>query len=336
LSVYETKHSLAKFANNLDNFVYPRFIVPLVAFLPAQLAYGVALLQGDIAFVLQRYRRTQVLRSIKLMFGDEFGLVERRKMVRDYFCVRSCAKIDAMRLLGSGKALTGQVRVIGLEHLRNALSGGKGAILYSAHLGSPLSCMSVIGALGFPTAVVGRSWSFLDDRNRRLLHRLFYRLEREIPVRSHLCEPVIERKAASHFIAVRVARALQRNEFVGIMIDHDVKQTDPSKPMAFDFLNRRITLVPAGVTIARMAGAPIMVALLHRSPDWRHIVLQISPPISLESDDATTFRKCLDLIEDTIRRWPSQWALLRKVSTLARMGLVSPEEASREPRESWA
>jgi lauroyl/myristoyl acyltransferase len=231
-----------------------------------------------------------------------------------------------MRLLGNGKALTRLVEVRGLENLRAALAGGKGAILCSAHFGSPMSCFSLVGALGFPVTLIA-DWSYSKEPKKRLLNKLFHRLKHDMPVSSHLHRPNIERKSGNHGVAVQAAMLLRQNEFVGIMIDAKVKPIFHSRPMAFDFLNGKAILVPGATTIAQLTGAPVMVVLLHRSADWRHQVLEISSPIRVEGDPVTAFKQCLALIEAAIRRYPAQWGHLF-LSQLVEKGLVSPEVAS--------
>jgi lauroyl/myristoyl acyltransferase len=55
--------------------------------------------------------------------------------------------------------LTELVEIRGKEHINDALSAGKGAIIGGAHFGSPSNCFALLGALGFPITVVA-GWSF--------------------------------------------------------------------------------------------------------------------------------------------------------------------------------
>lgn len=291
---------------SIDNHTYRTVVVPMVAFLPAPLAYGVALVRSDLRYRLMRSSRQKIIYSLGLLFGDRLSQRERDRVARDNFRSMSCETIDAMRLLGSGKALLGLVEVRGLEHLRAALAGGKGAVLCSAHFGSPKSCFSIIGALGFPITIVAR-WRYHEKRRKRLLSKLVYRLRNDYPVNSHLHRPNIERHPGTYGTAVQAAMVLRRNELVGIMIDAEVRPGDPSKPMTFDFLNGKATLVPGATEIAQLTGAPVMVMLLRRLADWRHQVLEISPPIHVEGDPVVAFKQCLALIEAAIQRYPAQW-----------------------------
>ena len=96
----------------------------MVAFLPAPIAYGVALFRSDIQFRLSGDQRRQIKYSLELLFGNRYSPQQRDQIARD--CIRnvSCQAIDAVRLLGNGKALLGEVEVRGKEHLREALARG--------------------------------------------------------------------------------------------------------------------------------------------------------------------------------------------------------------------
>lgn len=278
--------------------IYEGFILPVVSFLPATLAYGVALFRSDFIYRFLGGKKSPehqlILDSLQLIFGDRMTPRERDRIARDYSRVRSCAKVDFMRLSGGRKALLGLVEVRGQEHLKAALEGGRGAVIASAHFGSPLSCFSLIGALGFPITVVAR-WSWRPGsrikRSLRYLHR-----------------PNIMRDVLGS--AVQASNLLRQNEFVGMLLDADVREDDPSKPLTFDFLNGKVTLAPGATAVARLTGSPVIVVLLHRSADWRHQVLDISPPIAVGSDPVTAFGRCLAPIEAAVRLYPAQWEKL--------------------------
>lgn len=306
--------------DRIDRLVYTRLIVPTVGLLPAPVAYGVALLRADLRYTMERNIPKEMVRCLKLVFGDQLSQEECNRVVRDHYRMESCEKVDVMRLLGDGRALLKLVEIRGLEHLKAALAGGKGAILCSGHLGSTSSCYSVIGALGFPVTLVAR-WSY-DRHDRPRLKKLFYRLDNDIPVTCHLRQPNIKR-GSNILAALQAASVVRRNEVLGLLIDAGVLKGDTSSPISVDFLNRKATLSPGAVTIAENTGAPLLVMVMHRSTDWRHQVLEISP-VQADADIMSTFRQCLATIETAIRRYPALWKKW-SLSELAAYGLVQPE-----------
>jgi len=286
-------------------------------------AYGVALLHADLKYTIEKKKYPkEIVRCLELVFGDQLTSEERNRAARDFYRTESCQKIDAMRLLGNGHALLKLVEIRGLEHLKSALADGKGVILCSGHLGSPKSAFSVIGALGFPVTLVAR-WSYDPKGNQGSIRRLIYRLDNGNPITCHLHQPSIDR-GSNIFAASQAAMVVRRNEVLGILIDGGVIKEDTSSPISVDFLNGKALLVPGPVTIAQLTGASLLVMVMRRSPDWRHQVLEISP-VQVDSDNTSTFRRCLAVVEAAIRRYPGQWRGW-SLAELAILGLVSPEK----------
>ena len=300
----------------IESFVYPRLLVPAVALLPAPLAYGVAVLRANIRSRWEKDALKEVERSIELLFGNRFSPEERRHMALDFLRNQSCKTIDAMRLLGNGRALLRLIEVRGLENLKTALDKRKGVILCSAHLGSPTCCFSVVGALGFPVTLIAR-WSFLQHESR-FPRRMIHRLVGNKPVTSHLRRPNIVARSDNIGAAVQAANVLRRNEVLGMMLDASVVPNNPARPIEVDFLNGKASLAPGAVKIAQLTGAPILMMVMHRSRDWRHQVLEISGPIPIDIDTLGSFRRCLSVLEATILQYPAQWSRLRSPSFLQR------------------
>ena len=65
--------------------------------------------------------------------------------------------------------------------------------------------------------------------------------------------------------------------------------------------------MPGAIKIAQLTGARVLMMFMRRSSDWRHQVLEISPPMSMEGDTATVFRRCFAQVEAAIRRDPAHW-----------------------------
>jgi len=316
---------MKRFIDQADRLVYRRIILPSIALLPAPLAYGVAILHADLRYTIEKTKYPkEIARCLELILGDELSSRERNTASRDYYRTESCAKVDAMRLLGNGRSLLKLVEVRGLEYLKSALAKGKGAVVCSGHLGSPKIGFSVLGALGFPVTVVAR-WTYDSDKKARL-GKLFFRLDNAMPVTCHLQQPNIN-AGSNIFAGIQAANVVRRNEILGIMIDGGVIKGDTSAPITVDFLNGRATLVPGPVAIAQLTGAALLVMVMRRSRDWRHQVLEIFP-VRTDSDNADTFRRCLAIIESAIRQYPGQWRGW-SLGELVILGLVSSEVAFR-------
>jgi KDO2-lipid IV(A) lauroyltransferase len=287
-------------------------IVPVVAFLPAPLAYGIAVMRGNLRYRLDRSFRAAIRHRVNRVFGNQLSPEQRSRVVRDFFRLRSCEAVDAMRLAGKGRALARLVETRGTEHIEAALAAGKGAILCSAHFGSFNCCFSLLGSRGFPITLLAR-WSYYD---RRLppMRRIFWQLKQNQfwPVAQNLRRPNIQRRKGNFGTAVQAAIVLRQNELIGIMLDHSdyadpIAPTDRAQPIQVNFLGRQASMLPGVITIAQITGAPLLMVFMRRSVDWRHQVLEISPPMPVEGDTATAFRHCLAVLEALIRSHPAHW-----------------------------
>ena len=147
-----------------ESVLYHVIIVPLIAFLPAPLAYGIAVKRGDFRHQFDKSFREEIAYRVKGVFGNQLSAEQRSRVVRDFFRLRSCEAVDAMRLAGKGRALARLVETRGLEHIEAALAAGKGAILCSAHFGSYNSGFALLGSFHFPITLLAR-WSYYDRRN---------------------------------------------------------------------------------------------------------------------------------------------------------------------------
>jgi KDO2-lipid IV(A) lauroyltransferase len=313
----------------LELGIYHVVIVPLMAFLPAPLAYGIARLQGNLRYRIDRSKRKYIMEGLEGIFGDQLRLAERIQVTRDFFRLRSCEAVDVMRMAGKGKALARLVEIRGLEHIEAALAAGNGAILCGAHFGSYMSCFSLIGVQGFPITVVGRTPSRLN-RNRTFIERLIYRLVIVKPQVRHWHRTNIEPRGQLES-AVQAAEVLRHNEVIGILLDPPVPTANRAKAVPMDFLNGRILLLPGVTTIARLTGAPVLMTFMHRSEDWRHQILEISPPMPLEGDTITAFKRCLGVVEEAVRQNPAHWHYCGKL-VLIELGLLPEEPEYSLPR----
>ena len=88
------------------------------------------------------------------------------------------------------------------------------------------------------------------------------------------------------------------------------------------FLGRQARFLPGVVILAQLTGAPVLMALVHRLPDYRHQVLEISPPVPTEGDTPTAFGRCVTAMDGAIRANPAEWDFWFEPADLASLGLA--------------
>ena len=310
-----------------EGFAYWLAVAPLVACLPAKLAYRIACIRGDWTFRSWPEKHSEMIRDLCQVLGDELGEEEAERIARDLFRFRSCEVIDVMRLRGRARPLGKLVEIRGREHLDAALAEGKGAILCSAHLGSHVSAFSVLHASGFPLTTIGRWWwnyqPPVPAAVRLFWDRIFARR-----VLRHRQRPNIEPWPGRFQVAAQAATVLRDNEAVVICSDAAPVDEDLARAIEVPLLGRHARLLPGVVTLAQLTGAPVLMTFVHRCADYRHQVLEISPPVPMHGDTAQAFGRCVAAIEAAIRANPAEWNYWFETSTLARLGLLRDSFAS--------
>ena len=293
---------------------------PLSSLLPASLAYRTACWRGDWSFRHRAGQRSEIVRNLRQVLGDEVSEEEAERQAREFFRMRSCEVIDVMRLRGRARSLGKLVEIRGREHLEAALAEGKGAVLCTAHFGSYNAAFSLLHASGFPLTSTGRSfsheaggssaeqklWAFVFDR----------RLQR------HRQRPGIEFRPGRLQVAAQVAVALRANEVVTFSSDAPPLEADRARAVEVTLLGRQASLLPGVVTLAQLTGAPVLMVFMHRLADYRHQVLEISAPVPVEGDPATAFRSCVAAMDAAIRTKPAHWVYWADTDDLVSLGIL--------------
>ena len=321
-----------------EGFVYWLVAAPLIACLPASLAYRVACWRGNWNFRYWAEKRSEITANLRQVLGDGLAPEEAERLARDLFRFLSCEVIDVMRLRGRARSLARLVEIRGRQHLDAALAAGKGAILCTPHYGSHISAFCVLHASGFPVTTVGRWYiSDLSSAQRRFWNFVYARR-----VLRHRQRPDIEPWPGRIQVAAQAAAVLRANEVVTICSDAAPLNADQARAIEMPFLGRQARLLPGVVTLAQLTGAPVLMAFMHRSADYRHQVLEISPPVPMDGDTETAFGRLTTTMDAAIRASPAHWFYWYQRDDLVSLGLlpahpsagtvvVSPLPASGKP-----
>jgi lauroyl/myristoyl acyltransferase len=183
----------------------------------------------------------------------------------------------------------------------------------------------LLGVYGFPITVIGR-WPSKGNYPMPLVQRLAWRFLNEKPVARYRHRPNIEPRPGEMGTAVQAAAVLRANEVITICIDPPPLPADRPRAVPIAFLGRQALLLPGCVHLAQLTGAPLLMTFLRRTADWRHQVLEISPPVPMEGDVVTAFGRCVALMEAAIRREPAHWVYWDRPYGLIDLGVL-PNEA---------
>jgi lauroyl/myristoyl acyltransferase len=310
----------------LELVVFWLVVAPLAALLPSRLAYWVACRRGDWEFRHWPEGSAIVKRNLLQVFGDTLSPAEAERLAREYSRVNSCEAIDISRLRNGTRPLGKLVEFRGREHLEAAMAAGKGAILASAHFGSYPSAFALIHASGVPVTDIGRWWWNYDPSASPAVRR-FWDFAYARRLLRYRAGPNIEPWTGRIMSGVQVIRTLRRNEVVTTCADAAPQKGDESRVVKAPFLGGEGTFLPGVIHLARSAGAPVLMVSVHRSADYRHQVVEISPPISLEGGPQAALARCAAVMDAAIRANPAQWGDWSDIDALASLGLI-PATAS--------
>jgi KDO2-lipid IV(A) lauroyltransferase len=313
--------------DRLELLAFWLVVAPLAALLPARLAYWVACRRADWVARRRPEGAAIVKRNMLEVLGDTLSPAEAERLATEFSRNESFEAIDIKRLRNRTRPLGRLVEIRGREHLEAAMAAGKGAILCSAHFGSYRSVFSLIHASGIPVTGIGLWWWHYDPSASPAVRR-FWDFAYARPLLRHRQGPSIQSwECVASGRSEEAVSTLGRNEAVTILADSAPLASDGSRVVKVPFLGKEATLLPGVIHLARSSGAPVLMVNVYRSADYRHQVVEISPPLSLEGELQEALARCAAVMDAAIRTNPAQWGDWSDTEALVSLGLI-PATAS--------
>jgi KDO2-lipid IV(A) lauroyltransferase len=185
-----------------------------------------------------------------------------------------------------------RAKFVNREHLDRALAEGRGAVLFSAHLGNTEWAMQLPLAHGMPLS--GTVYHTKPERLFRYTTGLRTRFGLKLIPSDHA--------------VIGLFRALKRGEMICLPVDRNLSDSARELP----FFGRPALLPTGPVQVALRTGAPLVPVFVERLPDDRlhvHVEPQIEIPQTgdVEADVLAAMTKAVALMERYIARHPEQW-----------------------------
>ena len=273
----------------------------LVQRLPARFVYVCAVLGGELAYLVWNTKREIAKHNLAVVLGRPQDHPEVARVARRSFRNFGKYLTEIMRF---PKLHAGDLERLVIiddrshEHLQRALDHGKGLIFVSAHFGN-FELGGARIAQEIPITVVAD-----ELENQRLMDFL-------VANREHKNVVILPPEGS----AKRVLAALRRNEMVGFMMDLGPRARELDNVQA-EFFGRATTFPTIAAALARVSGAPIVVAAVKRERDnsFRGTAL---PPIFVArtkqaaSDLESATQSIVHALEGLIRPDPDQWYIFR-------------------------
>ncbi len=282
----------------MSNYYIFRIGQFLARILPEPLAMAMVMFLCDLHFYFSGRDRQAVENNLKIILNTDHVPAQNVRAVFRYFGEYLYEFFTMARRL-SPEFIRKRIHINNIEYLNEVLQKGKGGILISAHLGNWEMGGAVLPMLGFPLSVVA-----LAHRDPRV--NALFNAQREA-----FGATVIQADSAVR----RVAEHLRKNRLIAILGDRDFGQ----RGVMADFFGRK-TMIPKGAAFFSLkTGAPIIpIFIMRKGRD--HFEIDIYPPMDPPNfpggkvpDDIAvpTIQKYLKIMEDEIRKNPSQWLIFK-------------------------
>lgn len=255
---------------------------------------------NHLVFLLLRRYRGIVKENIRTLGRGRFTEKEISRLAKQCFQNYSLKLLDymAMDRLDASNMGDWVEKEIGEEHLREALSLGRGVLCVTPHLGNWELGGYVLASKGYPINILT-----LQEESRYLS-----RYEERLRMKAGIKTIIIDLKEKPNFAILEIIKRLRENEIVAMVADRLYE----GEGMEIEFFGQP-TLFPSGPAhLAFDTGAPIVpvfVVLEKRMKYWGII----KEPIYLNrrGRKAEAVRQGLQEIarnfEEIISRYPDQW-----------------------------
>ena len=259
---------------------------------PAGWRHAAASPGGAAWFVLSGAQRKAALDNYAAALGVDRSDPEVARVARRAFQNYGRMLMDFI-LLGSltPQELVARITIDGRDHLDEALSRGRGAIMAVPHMGSWDMAGSYAGAVGYRIAAVA-------DRFPGSLN------DAVVKTRQRFGLNVITLGRS----AVRsIMDALASNSIVALLCD---LEQGPGVPVKFF---GRTAIVPGGpAAIAIKTGAPLMPACQYATSPGRYHI-HLDAPLAMSAGDTKegVMQRVIDRFGDFIKERPDQWYAFR-------------------------
>lgn len=271
-----------------------RIAARIVPFLPPPVAHALADFAGKVAFAVFRRPRQAVLANLAVVLDREPGDRALRQLAMEAFCTDAKNWLDTLRIARTDTAAL--MRSVEIDHwdlVVEAVGAGKGLVMVTIHLGNYDLVGQVIAAHGYPLTVP------VERMEPPELFDFLVNLRRSKGIN------VVPLDRAPR----EVFRALRNGEIVGLAGDRLVGERGGE---VVEFFGRPTVLPTGPVSLARRAGAPLLLGVGTRHPNDTFAGHVVGPiPLSTSADAARDDRENLQRLafemERLVRAYPGQW-----------------------------
>lgn len=282
---------------------YPVRII--IKYLPPRLIAFIGIIGGHLLYFLSKKKYTLMADELRRVFPDKQEQAIQQIMKRSLanFCT-SELEVLLYPVLNQ-RRIAQIVKIEGREHLDNALSKGKGVLLFQTHFGSFQMVMPAIGYSGYTMNQISAPASMWKEATTSGIQKKGF----EIKAGHEYTLPVKHIAIKSYLRPV--FRALEKNEIVGVTVDGG----SGDKWVTIKFLGRDANFSQGPVNIAIRTGAAIVPAFMITEKNLSH-TLHIHAPLEIdETQDRNNniqkiLREIMGLLEQYVYQYPEHYGYM--------------------------
>jgi KDO2-lipid IV(A) lauroyltransferase len=273
-----------------------RIGITFVNILPLKISYIFGKWLARIVFFIWRGRRRVIIENLKLAFGDRNNKKEIKKLYKEIIenIGKGFMETIKFRTL-SDSFFNNNINIIGISNLKDAINKGKGVIAVSAHLGN-------FTLIGRKLAMLGYKFNYINrDPHNKGVAEIFKKIRKYDGVNFIPDKP-------KNLCLKKSIDCLKNGEILFIQIDINVA----SGGIFVDFFGHKVPTFKGPVTLSMRSGAPVLPMFIVRDNNNIQNII-VEPPVNIfrngdiEEDIYRNTYNIVKIIEDYIRRYPTQW-----------------------------
>lgn len=269
----------------------------LVCLLPYRLLLTCGKLLGRLYYRMAGRQRERALAQAQEGLG--ISRREAEHIIRSLFIKLGQTFLEVIYLPAlSPESITRYVEIENRHYLDEAVAGGKGVAVLTAHIGNWEWLGAALAMYGFPIASIVKRQP--NDQHTRILNEIRQQAGIEVFTRG-----------TTELVAA--AKALKRGKVLGFFSDQDAGVNG----IFVDFLGKEAS-TPSGIgSFARKFGVPVVPAFIIRRPAGGHRIIVGESFRFADSGDADADLyeftvKTTRIIEEAVRSYPDEWLWFQK------------------------
>ncbi len=272
----------------------------IIKAIPGRLIYGFAKNLAALGHLLAVKQRKIALDSLRIAFGSSKSDREIEQIAKDCFIHMAKSGVELIFLTARPALLEKRMKLVGQQHLDQALARGKGAILVSAHFGNFPLLLARLSCAGYTAGGIMRPM-----RDQRV-EKLFLTQRKRYNIKTIYSQP-------RNVCVDTTIRSLRNNEIIFIPID----QNFGTGGVFVDFFGSKAATATGPVVLAQRTGAALLPCFIVRQPDDTHTIFFEPPLVLTEGKDpretvALNIQSLTGIIERYIRLYPAEWGWIHR------------------------